>query len=853
MAAAVAAPAPAVHAARTRAGPALLLALTLVVVLALSAATQLDEHAADPPPHARHLFEAVRGRASAREQSLAVQALLQRLLPGRAHLFGVAVEPDPGPTPPHAHRDTFRVVKQPGRPYVNITGNSGVAAAWGLHHYLTQVCGCHVSWDYDQLALPDPLPNVNVTVTAVDRYRYYQNVCTVSYSFVWWDWARWERELDWMALNGINMALAFSGQEAVWQRVYAQLGLSKEDVDHHFTGPAFLAWQRMGNVRGWAGPLSASWHAHSRLLQHRILSRMRALGMVAVLPAFAGHVPRSFHRLFPNSSTTPLQRWNHFSDEYCCPLLLDPTDPLFHRVGTLFMREVRVPVVQKNQSELKRIMRIIESVMPLPSTPNAQLIAEFGTDHIYNSDTFNEMQPADGRPEYLARVGRAVYDSLVDVDPEAVWMIQNWLFVHDAFWTEPRAAALLTSVPTGRMLVLDLMGEQKPQYRRFHSYYGQPFVWCMLHNFGGTLGMYGASQYVNRNAFEARAMAGSTMVGTGLTMEGTGQNYVMYDLANELAWRAEPANLTEWFSQYARRRYGAYHPAADASWQLLKDSVYSNKDTLYANHGRYALTQHPSADLQEPVWYRPEAVRDAWRQLLAAGGALRSSPNYRFDLVDLTRQGLQLAMAALYTQAVRAFHRRQRDPLRKSSEQVKQLFADLERILSTDTHFMLGPWLHSARERATNELEEAMYEWNARNQLTLWGPRGEIKDYAAKQWAGLVSRYYAPRWERYLEALERSLREGQPLNQTAVSHDIFVNVEEPFTLDRTAFPTEPTGDAVALSEELFERWSHLLTTKAVVRKPRPRKGSPAAQAPAPASVPEAEEFMATTEISVSAV
>lgn len=55
------------------------------------------------------------------------------------------------------------------------------------------------------------------------RYRYYQNVCTHSYSFVWWDWARWERELDWMALNGINLALAWSGQEAIWQRVCVPL------------------------------------------------------------------------------------------------------------------------------------------------------------------------------------------------------------------------------------------------------------------------------------------------------------------------------------------------------------------------------------------------------------------------------------------------------------------------------------------------------------------------------------------------------------------------------------------------------------------------------------------------------
>lgn len=55
----------------------------------------------------------------------------------------------------------------------------------------------------------------------VCRFRYYQNVCTFSYSDVWWDWPRWEREIDWMALNGINLPLAFTGQEALWQEVGA--------------------------------------------------------------------------------------------------------------------------------------------------------------------------------------------------------------------------------------------------------------------------------------------------------------------------------------------------------------------------------------------------------------------------------------------------------------------------------------------------------------------------------------------------------------------------------------------------------------------------------------------------------
>ena len=74
------------------------------------------------------------------------------------------------------------------------------------------------------------------------RFRYYQNVCTTSYTFVWWDWSRWERHVDWMALNSYNLVLAFNGQEAIWRRVYENMNMTKDDIDEHFTGPAFLSW-----------------------------------------------------------------------------------------------------------------------------------------------------------------------------------------------------------------------------------------------------------------------------------------------------------------------------------------------------------------------------------------------------------------------------------------------------------------------------------------------------------------------------------------------------------------------------------------------------------------------------------
>ena len=81
------------------------------------------------------------------------------------------------------------------------------------------------------------------------EYRYNMNVCTFGYSYAHWDWKRWEREIDWMALNGINMPLAFNGFVRVWQlmcsqeyifyQVYKKLGLTDKGILNHFTSPEF--------------------------------------------------------------------------------------------------------------------------------------------------------------------------------------------------------------------------------------------------------------------------------------------------------------------------------------------------------------------------------------------------------------------------------------------------------------------------------------------------------------------------------------------------------------------------------------------------------------------------------------
>nr|POF27447.1 alpha-n-acetylglucosaminidase [Quercus suber] len=234
-------------------------------------------------------------------------------------------------------------------PEIMIKGTTAVEIASGLYWYLKYWCGAHVSWDKTggvQIAsIPKPgsMPLVKDDGVMIQRpvpWNYYQNVVTSSYSYVWWDWERWEKEIDWMALHGVNLPLAFVGQEAIWQKVFMDFNISKDDLNDFFGGPAFLAWARMGNLHGWGGPLTQNWLDQQLALQKRILSRMLELGMTPVLPSFSGNIPAALKKISPSANITKLGNWNSVDAKcrWSCTYLLDPSDPLFVEIGEAFIR-----------------------------------------------------------------------------------------------------------------------------------------------------------------------------------------------------------------------------------------------------------------------------------------------------------------------------------------------------------------------------------------------------------------------------------------------------------------------------------------------------------------------------------
>ncbi|XP_037959738.1 alpha-N-acetylglucosaminidase [Teleopsis dalmanni] len=699
-------------------------------------------------------------------QEQAVEQLMLRAIGPDANHFKVFVDKE-------IPFRTFKIVKRGSR--IVIHGWDGVSLAKGFHYYLKYYLKKDITWENERVKLPptSSWPYINLTSTSESSFIYYQNVCTWSYSFAWWSWSIWLRHIDWMALMGISITIA-PVQEKIWQEVYADLGLSDLDIQKHFAGPAFQAWQRMGNIRGWGGPLSSTYQNMQLLLQQKILTAQRNLGMIVALPAFAGHVPTRLSVLYPESNFSATEQWNKFPRTYCCGLFLDPHDRLFAKISKMFLN------------------RIIDT---------------YGTNNIYFADPFNEVQPRLADVNYMNSTAYHIYDSMRAVDPNAHWLLQGWMFVKNIFWKDELIKAFLTAVPLGRLIVLDLQSEQFPQYERTYSFHGQPFIWCMLHNFGGTLGMHGSAEIINTNIRKAREMSNSSMIGVGITPEGIHQNYVMYALTLERAWLHDDFDLVKWFNDYANVRYGVSDENLQKVWQLLRKSVYSFHG-LQQLRGKYVITRRPSFNLSPWSWYNATDIEQAFKLLLNAKSIISDDhyASYEYDLVDLTRQFLQNTADRMYVNLVSAYNKKQRERYSYIAQKMLLLFDDLEEMLATHTSFLIGPWIEGAKSLAGNPTELSLYEINARNQITAWGPKGQILDYATKQWSGIVYDYYKPRWLLFLDMTYRCLLYNQRFNNTAFKYTVSNEIENAFSVQTKKYATVGTGNIHETAQKIFNIW-----------------------------------------------
>lgn len=695
-------------------------------------------------------------------QASPINGLLERIDPGASSKFKIELK--------KSENDFFELDQQGQK--VVIRGNSYVSIATGINWYLKYYAGIHLSWNCMKAQLPDTLPPVpqKERHETTLKYRYDLNYCTYSYSMAFWNWNRWEQEIDWMALHGINLPLAMVGVDAVWRNVLLKLGYTKEEAGRFIAGPAFQAWWLMNNLEGWGGPNNDRWYESRIALQQKILQRMRQFGIHPVLPGYSGMLPHDAkEKLGLNVSDPGL--WNGFPR----PAFLQPADKRFSDIAALYYKE------------MNRL---------------------FGKADFYSMDPFHEGGNVEGID--LDAAGRSIWQAMKKNNPEAVWVVQAW-------GSNPRPE-MIKNIPRGDMLVLDLYSESRPQWGdpqstwyREHGFDGHDWLYCMLLNFGGNVGLHGKMAHVIEEFYKAKTSPfGKNLLGVGMTMEGIENNPVMYELLCELPWHESRFDKDQWLAGYLKARYGKADARVTEAWILLSNTIYNcpAQSVQQGTHESIFCARPSLNAYQVSTWsemsdyYNPKDIIRAAGILLEHAEEFRGNDNFEYDLVDIVRQAVAEKGRLIYPVVVSSFRSGDMKLFKAASGRFLSLILLQDKLLAARPEFKVGKWIEEARALGNTPEEKDRYEWNARVQITTWGNRitsdqGGLHDYAHKEWNGLLRDFYYMRWKVYFEELARQIRGDAP-------HTIdFYGLEEKWTQEHQTYSSKPEGDAINLAREAY--------------------------------------------------
>ena len=403
---------------------------------------------------------------------------------------------------------------------IKITASDYASMGMGINWYLKYVAGVQPSWNNGlKVKLPEVLPTNNLPIyrTANHSRRYYLNYCTYGYSMPFWDWERWEQELDWMILHGINQVLLMTGLENVWDSILKRLGYSTDEVNDFLCGPAFLPWWAMNNLQNWGGPLTSHWHQQQAQLKDSIIQRMHDFHIDPVLPGYAGMLPSNAGEKLGVNTTDP-GLWCGFQR----PAFLLPTDNAFDSISSIYYEE---------------------------------LTNYYGIAKYYSIDPFHEGGSSAGVNLNLA--GQKIMEALKKCNPEAVWVIQAWQ-------DNPRME-MISGLEQHDVEVLDLWCESRPQWGEQNSLWYRPdvfgkhdWLYCNVLNFGNNVGLFGKLNATVNGYYDAiNHPKGRQMKGIGMLMEGIENNPMFFELFYDLPWY-KTVNLQEWLDLYAFYRYGKF-------------------------------------------------------------------------------------------------------------------------------------------------------------------------------------------------------------------------------------------------------------------------------------------------------
>ena len=722
----------------------------------------------------------------------------------------------------NSKNEVFVIGSEGGK--VLIKGTTISAITTGIGWYLQNYAHINIAWNslnektvsgdaYADLSSL-PIPTSEETRTSDAMYRYYLNTCAFGYSMTSWTWKRWQQEIDWMALHGINMPLQLVGLEEVWRSFLTmedangtrKYGYTDEAAKAFVAGPAFIAWWAMNNLEGWGGTAAGTksggtwegaggvqddaWYTRQKNLAKQICDRQRELGMQPVIPGWSGMVPTNFAS---KSGYATRGNGGNWAGDFVRPLLLSVSNAKYADIAADYYT-------------------CLHEVM--------------GESQYYSMDPFHEGGGAGTMEDY-----EALYAAMEAAKPGSKWVIQQWQ------WSSTQKYSL-TAVPAGRLVVLDLFSDGSPAFDSYSGYAPQDAVFCAIPNFGGRSGIMARLTNLANNYFTYKAKY-SSIKGVGAAPEAIEQTPVTYDLIFQLPWMGSKPDVAEWVTNYSIARYGVVNAEIQEAWSLLRqgplnygadgiqgpvEDVWAAKPNLTANAASYwGKTMNHAIGTYTKA--RHQMLIDATYKLISQSSAIAQGTiyesNYNYDLVEFG--GGVLADYAYYlllgineakTASNTALYEARRDAF-------LQLILDVDAFKGTNLNFRLGKWTQEARDAAGEVVgaTTATPDWyeynNARTIVSTWSSPGtNLNDYSYRSWQGLMKDLYYPRWKHYFDNNCTSANydyfawnwaHGMEHNvgQTAVSNVALTAGQQGHT---GSYTREPEGNTLEKAKEVLGKY-----------------------------------------------
>ncbi len=665
--------------------------------------------------------------AQAQSPTAPAEGVLKRLMPHLAPQFQLALVPKPD------GKDYFRITGTRG--HIRVEAATQPTALYGVNWYLKYVAHLQVSPNGFQLGAASfilPAPQTPIEKPALYRWRYALNENVDGYSAPYWDENRWQHEIDILALSGTNAILIERGMDLVLYQTFRDSGYSDEAIRNWIVQPAHQNWQLMGNMCCFEAPISTELLAKRSESAKKLIAILRSLDITPVLPGYYGIVPADFATLNRGAHVITQGDWNGFTR----PGWLDPRDSYFDKLAESFYRHQHIL---------------------------------YGDSTIYDMEIFQEGGAAGDVP--VPAAAKKVQGALMRAHPGALWMLLGW--------QQNPTQELLSSIDTSHVLIAEIEQGRIPREDRDREFRGASWLYGGLWEFGGRTTM-GAPLYDYAVRLPQMAkLPNSRIVGTAIFTEGLDTNPIAFDLYTEMAWHADPVDLIQWTDDYTIRRYGADDPHARSAWQILLKTAYGYRADGNMQHGERDAA-HESLFNSQPsltatraaTWspdvlrYNPSDLAPALTELLQVAPALRSTETYRFDLVDVARQVMANESRRLLPLIQNAYDSKNKEAFTKLTKEWLHDMQLQNDLLQTSPFFLLGKWLSFVPPWASSPAELDRLNYDARSILTTWGDRKAsefgLHEYGNRDWAGLTSDYYMPRWQMYFDTLSNSLVTGEP-------------------------------------------------------------------------------------------